>query len=124
MIQPLVENAILHGILPTERPGVIQVRVWEEEKELRILVEDDGVGIAEEYMERFRNGEETLSRRGGRKHIGISNVRDRIRYLYGEAYGMEIRKREAGGTGILLKLPLARAEEHEEKARNGKGEGD
>lgn len=124
VIQPLVENAILHGILPTERPGVIQVRVWEEEKELRILVEDDGVGIAEEYMERFRNGEETLSRRGGRKHIGISNVRDRIRYLYGEAYGMEIRKREAGGTGILLKLPLARAEEHEEKARNGKGEGD
>lgn len=115
VIQPLVENAILHGILPAERPGTVWIRVWEEAEELRVLVEDNGVGIAEEYMERFQNGEEVLSKRGGRKHIGVSNVRDRIHYLYGETYGMEIKKREGGGTGILLKLPLVEAEEKEEK---------
>lgn len=85
---------------------------------MHILVEDDGVGIAEEYVKRFAGGEEALPKRGGRKHIGISNVRDRIHYLYGNEYGMEIKRRTGGGTSILIKLPYIVAEE------NGKDEDD
>ena len=121
VIQPLVENAILHGILPAERPGNVQVLVSVEKGILQILVEDDGVGIEAEYLERFLKGEEILSGQDGRKHIGISNVRDRICYLYGDEYGMEIKNREGGGTSVLLKLPYIKAEEEKE---NGKGEDD
>ena len=82
-----------------------------------IRVEDDGVGISPENLERFLSGEEMITAKRERKHIGISNVRDRIHYLYGEAYGMEIREREGGGTLILLRLPLKEAPEKEEEKR-------
>lgn len=113
VIQPLVENAILHGVLPAERPGNILVEICRKEEGLSILVEDDGVGICPENLERFSRGEEIVAEKKGRKHIGISNVRDRIRYLYGENYGMEIRKREGGGTSVLLRMPLLRMEQEE-----------
>ena len=116
-----MENAILHGILPAERTGNVRVLISVEKDMLQILVEDDGVGIEAEYLERFLKGEEILSGQDGRKHIGISNVRDRICYLYGDEYGMEIKNREGGGTSVLLKLPYIKAEEEKE---NGKGEDD
>lgn len=124
IIQPLVENAILHGILPGERKGCIWVSIYEEKEGLSILVEDDGVGISEENLERLSRGEEILAGKRERKHIGISNVRDRIRYLYGESYGMEITKREGGGTRVFLHLPLTemlKVEKRgsEEGGRNG-----
>lgn len=116
IIQPLVENAILHGILPAERKGKILVSISESEGNLHILVEDDGIGISSEKLERFRRGEELVSERGERKHIGISNVRDRIRYLYGEAYGMEIRQKEESGTSVLLWMPVQEMEEEHREA--------
>lgn len=120
VIQPLVENAILHGILPAEKPGNIFVDICEENGKLWIRVEDDGEGISPENLERFSRGEEILPEKRERKHIGISNVRDRIRYLYGEEYGIEIRRREGGGTSVLLSLPLqilAQERETEEEVR-------
>lgn len=106
IIQPLVENAILHGILPKEMPGAIAVIIGRKEEGLYIMVEDDGIGISREGMELFRAGKEMSAGKNGRKHIGISNVRDRIRYLYGENYGMEIERREEGGTRVILHLPI------------------
>lgn len=117
VVQPLVENALLHGILPTERKGRIQVRVWQEGENLFILVEDDGAGIGEEVAGRFLAGEEIVQKRGGRKHIGLSNVRDRIRYLYGDDYGMTVERGKEGGTRVLLHLPfeiMAKEEEEED----------
>lgn len=122
VIQPLVENAIFHGILPAERPGNIYVQISAEEEELWILVEDDGVGISREHLERFARGEELPRQKRERKHIGISNVRDRIRYLYGEDYGMEIRRKEGGGTSILLRLPFLMTEQKAEEGGKEKGE--
>lgn len=114
VIQPLVENAILHGILPTEQNGSVLVQVTQNKEGLNILVEDDGVGISEEIRKRFWTGGEIIQK-SGRKHIGISNVRDRIRYLYGGDYGMEIKKKESRGTQIFLYLPFELAEEEEEE---------
>lgn len=113
IIQPLVENAILHGILPAEREGKIGVHISECDGKLLILVEDDGEGIGQEELERFREGKEIVAEKSGRKHVGVSNVRDRIRYLYGEPYGMEIKRKENGGTKVFLWLPLQRMEEEQ-----------
>ena len=75
---------------------------------LYITVEDDGRGIEDECLERFQRGEDMEEGKKDRKHIGISNVRDRIRHLYGESYGMEITKRDGKGTMVLLRLPVVK----------------
>lgn len=106
VIQPLVENAILHGILPLERAGTVRVDVCKKNETLSVSVEDDGAGIGEECLKRFWNGEEISSGKGSRRHIGIQNVRDRIWFLYGTEYGMEIERRKEGGTRVSLRLPF------------------
>ncbi|MDF2513228.1 MAG: ypdA 15 [Herbinix sp.] len=106
IIQPLVENAILHGILPLDRSGVINIIITEKDDLLYIIVKDNGIGIDDESLRRFEESETIVYEQNGRKHIGISNIRDRIRYLYGEPYGMKIQRRTSGGTKIELHLPV------------------
>lgn len=105
IIQPLVENAILHGILPMERKGKIEIVIKKENGCLFIVVTDDGEGISQDKINLFEQGETFAYDQGERKHIGISNIRDRIRYLYGEAYGMSIERRDESGTKVELKIP-------------------
>ncbi|PHV71974.1 hypothetical protein CS063_00420 [Sporanaerobium hydrogeniformans] len=106
IIQPLIENAILHGILPTEQTGTIELKIEKKDGSLWITVEDNGIGIEEEQLRRFNTDAKNSYIKNGRKHIGVANVRDRICYLYGEPYGMEIRRKELGGTIVLLRLPI------------------
>ncbi len=108
IVQPLVENAIVHGILPSERAGTVTVRSFQREEMLVIEVEDDGIGIREEEIRRFETEEKKQDRKDERRHIGMENVKERIRYLYGETYGMKIERRKEGGTRIWLYLPLIR----------------
>lgn len=106
IIQPLVENALVHGILPAERKGMVLVRVSKAEEKIVIEVEDDGIGIQESYLQERETESQNVPKKDGRRHIGIQNVRERIRYLYGDSYGMKIERREGGGTKIVLDLPL------------------
>lgn len=110
MIQPLVENAILHGILPTEESGKIWIIIQKQEEKLCVMVKDEGIGIKKEQLKRFEQGD-PMAENKTRKHIGVENVRDRIRYLYGEGFGMEIQSTEGKGTSVILTLPVKRAEE-------------
>lgn len=106
IIQPLVENALVHGILPSDREGMIIVHIYQKKEKIVIQVEDDGIGIPETYLKENETEDRIVSEQEGRRHIGIQNVRERIRYLYGEGYGMKIERREGGGTRIILYLPL------------------
>ncbi len=106
IIQPLVENALVHGILPSDREGMVTVHIYQKKEKIVIEVEDDGIGIPELYLKGNEIEDEIVSEQEGRKHIGIQNVRERIRYLYGEEYGMKIERREGGGTRMILYLPL------------------
>lgn len=105
-IQPIVENALLHGILPTRRKGNIEVSIVKRERELVITITDDGIGIPDDRLQCFLEKKDIVYEKNGRKHIGISNIRDRISYLYGEPYCMNIYKREEGGTAVVLHLPI------------------
>ena len=103
LLQPLVENACVHGILPKpEQRGNIWVKALREEDKLELRVEDDGVGVTEELCESLNKvmQEKVRSIRTPKnKGFGIAlvNVNDRIRLLDGMEYGIRMEKRPEGG---------------------------
>lgn len=103
ILQPIVENSIIHGLETKEGTGHILIRVEREEEKLRIIVEDDGVGISSERLEEL-HGE--LKRHNlDRSHIGVCNVHQRIRLKYGEDYGLTIRSLQGKMTRVVISLP-------------------
>ncbi len=101
-IQPLVHNAIMHGILPKDSHGRVTINISRLKDELIISVEDDGVGIKEEDMEKvFEPGN------GSGCGIGVSNVDERLKILYGSEYGLSIKSRYMKGTIASFKIPIS-----------------
>lgn len=106
VIQPLVENSLIHGIIPTGMSGHIWIRVEAEADQLRIEVEDDGLGMEAKILERFDAGEELVHKEGERKHIGLQNIRSRVLYLYKEESSVEITKgKQERGTLVRIIIP-------------------
>ena len=100
-IQPLVHNSIIHGILPQQKPGLIEVSVARADDTVQITVNDNGVGISDGDLQNiFTPGFGTGC------GIGLSNVDERMRLLYGENYGMQIRSRYNEGTTVMLSIPV------------------
>ncbi len=103
-VQPLVENAIVHGLAPKEGGGRLGIAVRLVRDEIHCLIRDDGVGIPPERMESvFQPGF------GAGMGLGLSNVNDRIVSLYGESYRLKIRSAAGRGTAILVRIPVAGA---------------
>ena len=111
-LQPLVENALYHGIKNKRVGGVIVVRgAWTDGDHLRIEVEDDGIGMTEERLAQVR----ALLRGGpgdmlpGEDGYGISNVNQRIKLYYGAEYGLAIDSERGRGTRVTVTVPRQRA---------------
>ncbi|WP_276356615.1 sensor histidine kinase [Cohnella caldifontis] len=108
-LQPLVENAIVHGIVPSEREqGEIAVRAYRESGDFVLEVEDDGRGFARSEADPVRSPAlpEVHERTRG---IGLSNIRERLRTTFGAAARLEIERGSAGGTLVRLRFPLTEA---------------
>ncbi|MBB6636143.1 sensor histidine kinase [Cohnella thailandensis] len=110
ILQPLVENAILHGLFPVEREeeGLIVIRAYLEQPHVLILeVEDNGAGIPAAEDERNDSPTDTAQSAAGERTrgIGLKNIRERIRYHYGEPYGIHIGNAEGQGTIVAVRLP-------------------
>ncbi|MDA2806091.1 sensor histidine kinase [Nocardiopsis suaedae] len=103
IIQPLVENAIKHGLTDKVEGGTVtlKARVDPLTRTTSIRVADDGAGIPADVLERISNGE----RRPGDGQ-GLSNIAGRLASLYGERYRLDIRSSEDGGTVVDLQTPL------------------
>lgn len=107
-MQPLVENAIVHGLSKKEQGGTVSVTVTEDPTTeiVTLLIEDDGLGIAEERLSalnaRMHNPEENKTARIG---IGLGNIYRRIRTLYPEGGDLSIDAKEGVGTRITLTIP-------------------
>ena len=110
IIQPVVENAVKHGLRPNKGPGEVVVQAKQNMDFLEITVMDNGVGINKERLEEVqallksdaRVAEEDIKGMS----IGVKNVSDRIKHLYGNEYGLEIDAYEGMGTIVKYWLPL------------------
>ena len=101
IIQPLVENGILHGLEPKKEGGTILITIAEREKKLVIAVEDDGVGADEaEIVKKMKDGD------GGKDTFALKNIDDRIRLRYGNSYGLRFESKPGEGTRVLVVMPL------------------
>ena len=110
LLQPLVENAVCHGIEPKKEGGSVFIGARKEGDALLLTVKDDGVGIPEEKLREIREKLEAACQDTSR-HVGIFNTQARIRLMYGPEYGIEIESSEGDGTSIFLKVPAKEMEE-------------
>lgn len=93
ILQPIVENAIVHGIAPRAKGGTVRVAARRRSGFLEITVEDDGAG-ASDASRIFRDGH------------GLSNVRERLATLYGAEGAIEVGRSEGGGARVFLRFPI------------------
>ncbi|MZQ84920.1 HAMP domain-containing protein [Paenibacillus sp. 5J-6] len=119
-LQPLVENAIIHGIEPAKREGVITIRTWLDRDLLFCQVEDNGVGM---QVEEGSSGWKAMHAAGGSRSdrmlrermsgVGISHIREKIKLYYGPEFKMHIASKPGEGTTIRMSLPIHQGEELE-----------
>ncbi|TEB10518.1 histidine kinase [Pelotomaculum propionicicum] len=100
-LQPLVENAIKHGIQPKMGPGTVFISARRVDGEMIFEIRDDGVGISSEIMPKV-----LLPGFGSGNGVGLSNVNERLKSLFGEDYGLRIESEEGNGTGVYVRVPL------------------
>ncbi len=103
IIQPIVENAFIHGLEAKEGEGEIKIDVNMTDS-LYIIVEDDGIGMTGETLEEIKDSLNDYARLT-RSSIGLNNVNQRIKLLYGDKYGLLIESEENKGTKITIQLP-------------------
>jgi two-component system sensor histidine kinase YesM len=101
VLQPIVENAIFHGIEPTGRAGRIEIRVFKEQEQLIYSIEDNGVGIDPADIARLFERTE-VNNRG----FAIKNIRDRLKLLYGLDDALVMENRPSGGCLVKITQPV------------------
>lgn len=107
ILQPIVENAVIHGFKNMDGKGIIKLSGRLEEGDMILIVKDNGKGLQDEIIDKINN-----SKIGGHRDdrkltgIGISNVDERIKIAYGQRYGIDIQSSEGEGTVVTYRLPL------------------
>jgi two-component system, LytTR family, sensor kinase len=94
ILQPIIENSIKHGLARKLEGGTIKLKAWVEDTQLHISIEDDGVGMPESELG-------SVLERG----VGVSNVNERLRVLFGSTYRLVIDSQEGKGTETLITIP-------------------
>ncbi len=98
ILQPIVENAIFHGISSYESGGLIQIKAFKENEKVKIIVKDNGVGI--------EKAEENSNKSIKIKHgIGVNNIRKRLDLMYANEYSLDMFSPQDGGTIVELIIP-------------------
>ncbi|WP_247107308.1 sensor histidine kinase [Halalkalibacter sp. APA_J-10(15)] len=103
-LQPLIENAFYHGIRPTENQGIITIKISEEASNIIFEVADNGVGIEKEKLKEINHQLDQLFSVEGNS-VGLRNVNQRIKLIFGESYGLQITSKKNDGTRITVKIP-------------------
>ena len=111
LLQPIVENSILHGVDEMLNDAVIIITADVREEKLVLTVSDNGKGAQQEMLDALLAAEITEDTKERRAHIGIQSVLKRIHILYGEAYGMTMESELEKGTTVRIYLPYDKKED-------------
>lgn len=103
IIQPIIENAVVHGLKFVEQGGNITLKAEQHNGILKIIIEDNGRGMDEKQLQQVIDSLNDLEVDGG--HIGLKNVHQRIKLYYGEDYGLTIKSTYKNGTRVEITLP-------------------
>ena len=103
-LQPLVENAIYHGMEFMDGDGEIVVKVCRQQESLLFMIQDNGLGMTKEQVQGLLTEKNHSSSRRG-SGIGVKNVNERIRLYFGEEYGLSIQSEPDEGTVVKICLP-------------------
>ena len=112
VLQPVVENAIYHGIKYKDGKGLIQIRGFREGGDIILQVEDDGRGMDQDTLEHIFEKHVRDTKSNG---VGLQNVHERIRLYYGAAYGLSFESEPGKGTVVTIRLPGGKGEVDEQK---------
>lgn len=113
ILQPVVENAIRHGVYPQKRGGTVRVAARSEGGKVVLTVEDDGVGMDPALAARV------LEYDPARKTIGLSNVNSRLKSLYGEGAALKIDSAPGRGTRVTISIPCERTDKDAAQSLGG-----
>ncbi|HAA25083.1 MAG TPA: sensor histidine kinase [Ruminiclostridium sp.] len=106
ILQPIVENAIVHGIEKMVGSGIINISGAVSGNNIILKVTDNGLGINEDRIKTILSAPEHAGRTNRHTNIGLRNVDRRIKIYYGEEYGVQIQSREGRGTTVTLSFPI------------------
>jgi len=118
-LQPIIENAVKHGLEPLERQGILRVYTTSSERALHMVIEDNGTGMD---AEKIRTWEESLAGTRGlangngiadsitgmqtKPGIGLINLHRRIQLMFGDAYGVSVASKSNEGTTVTVSIPI------------------
>lgn len=100
LLQPLIENSLIHALAHADRPGVITIQARAERDYIWLDVIDNGIGMSEEQLLKLKQ-----SKHSEDKHFGFHSVVERVQLHYGEQYGVFINSEQQKGTIVTLKIP-------------------
>ena len=116
LLQPFIENAILHGFEGVERTHILQMDMGREEERIAIRIQDNGCGIPEEIVREMNAG--IFRKTDNKNHIGMENAITRIHMYYGETAEVRIESRLGQGTEVQIMIPVDDAYSGEQAGRN------
>ncbi len=111
MLQPVVENCLMHGLKDKASGGAIRIEALRKEEQVIVAVSDNGAGMAEAKLMELRKRLEADAQEEPSRRIGIKNVHDRIRLQYGKPYGIKLDSMEGNGTTVTVLLPARKGRE-------------
>lgn len=111
LLQPIVENSVVHGISNIEGMGRIAINGRQEEELLHISVADNGIGIEEDDLQELSNDLNEVENSRDYYRLGIKNVHDRIKLIFGSDYGLSITSVKGRGTTVDLRIPALSIDE-------------
>lgn len=113
LIQPIVENALIHGLVKNHEPGFIAIKVWLEEKDVYVSVTDNGGGLSQEAIREIMNT--TKPAQNHFSGIGLPNVRERIKLYFGDSYDLEIESLVGSFTRMTFFYPYMKGSDVDDK---------
>lgn len=107
-LQPIIENAVYHGIKQKNDKGLIKIKGLCNDNNIILIVSDDGIGIEKDALDELNKTLSETSFTNEKSHIGLSNVNQRIKIIFGDSYGIHVESTVGVGTDVYVTIPKKR----------------